>query len=136
MPIWAWRLMYWERRLQLMLDNLEGVKDSHITGPMLQNLGIELHELDFWTGATCSSAYPFFAPEIDSRCKIGSTMLDPDFPGHDPFTLYRRMREEGINRRYGLQVHLASSFKRYAEALRVVGQAESEPLLKVWKSVP
>jgi hypothetical protein len=118
-----------------MLDNLEGVPDSYITGSTLRNLGIEMHELDFWSGATCRCAFPFFAPAIDSRCKISTTLRDPDDPGQDDFTLYRRMRRDGINVRYGLQFHLAKAFRLYAEALDAAGLPGTEPSME-WKPVP
>lgn len=94
----------------------------------MQTLGIETQELDFETGAISLSAQPFFMPRADDKCRIGNTLRDPDNPGDDAFTLYRRTIQEEINTNNGLQAHLATAFKNYA--FGVVGWGK--PLHRDW----
>lgn len=128
LPLWACKLALCESRLKDLLEELEDIPNTTLSDKKLSSLGIEIHELDFETGATCRSAHPFFVPRADDKCRIDNTTRHPDNPDQDTFTDYRQLRKAGINVKMGLQTHLAIAFQDYAYDL--AGHCQT---LKEWR---
>lgn len=130
LPLWASKLAQYQSQLTHLLEKLERITNTTLDKKELSSLGIEVHELDLVTGATCRAAYPYFYPRADDRCRVGNTQRNPDSPAEDTFTDFRRLRKQGIHVNMGLQPHLAIAFQDYAFDLVQLGQLRPE-----WRAI-
>ncbi|KAJ5105013.1 hypothetical protein NUU61_002360 [Penicillium alfredii] len=96
-PGWVWRWKQKERRLQAILAHLQAMKGP-ITDGQLQYLGIEKHNLDLASGATCCKSSSYFLPATNRKYAIGSTVLDPNDSEDDDFTRARRSSKKDETR--------------------------------------
>lgn len=64
-PHWLWRFKRREEKLGRILKSLQRSEIDTISDKKLQHCGIQLHPLDFKTGATSPSVTTYFTPTTD-----------------------------------------------------------------------
>ena len=92
MPLWVWRLLQTKMKLQDILRHLEGIDGKSISHDKLQSLGIELHDLDFYSGATCRNIHTYFLPRDDDTFAIVNRINGLNELYTDMFTSFRALK--------------------------------------------
>ncbi|KAJ6130219.1 hypothetical protein N7512_002999 [Penicillium capsulatum] len=112
-PVWAWRFKQSTGRLLYVLRVLQHTQKPDVADFVLRCLHIELHELSFESGATCSSGNVYFMPRTDGSCSIARSRRIAMY-GDDEFITFRDMRNAGIHKELPLHSHLFAAFNTYA----------------------
>ncbi|OJJ35044.1 hypothetical protein ASPWEDRAFT_40175 [Aspergillus wentii DTO 134E9] len=91
------------------------------TDEELRNLGIELSDLDFETGETSSTIFPYFMPSQDKTVSVSNSGIHPD---NDAFNTFNRSNTRRIFGEYDWYEYLHLAFGGYVGAIRERQQPE------------
>lgn len=116
-PVWAWRFKESTSSLLNVLRILQCSPTASISESLFRILSIELHELSFESGATCSSGQAYFMPRTDGSCSLVGSRRTPTY-GDDPFMTAQDVENTETNKKLPLHSHLLDAFKNYALSLR------------------
>ncbi|KAK2755017.1 hypothetical protein FQN54_006545 [Arachnomyces sp. PD_36] len=103
-----------KRRLKDILSSLDGVSGGYITDKQLQEFGIRVTELDFYSGKTAGSKPAFFMPAAPHVYTVANSGIDPE---NDAFAQGCRSKRRKVHGDRGWPEDLLLAYQAYDRAL-------------------